>query len=292
MVVPVARTAGAARRGGGAVNAEAVHRVGIALWALTLVLLLGTLFVRRQQAAARGRGRRLFGAAGGGSRLRTGIRAGPVTPRRWVSVAGAGCAVWALVGETTGLACGIAVALLVHRWMCADDIRRSRRGPVEDARPRLSWRPRQREGGTPADLPLAADLLAACVAAGAGPVEAAEAVGSSLDGLVGERLRHVAAEIRLGGEPERAWALFGSLPGAGGLAGLLQRATISGAPVAGPALSLAADCRARWARTATAAARRAGVLVTAPLGLCFLPAFLILGVAPVLLGLAGELTRR
>ncbi|NJA60175.1 translation initiation factor IF-2, partial [Streptomyces sp. NEAU-H3] len=49
---------------------------------------------------------------------------------------------------------------------------------------------------------------------------------------------------------------------------------------------------ARWARGATAAARRAGVLVTAPLGLCFLPAFLILGVAPVLLGLAGELTRR
>ncbi|WP_043255161.1 type II secretion system F family protein [Streptomyces sp. Tu6071] len=273
-------------------NAEAVHRMGIALWALTLLLLPATLLARRRRAVVRGRGRRLFGAAWGGSPLRTGIRAEPAAARRWVSVVGAGCAVWSLVGGTPGAACGFTVACVVHRWMRADDVRRSRSASEDGGPPRNFRRPRRREEGTPADLPLAADLLAACVAAGAGPVEAAEAVGASLDELVGERLRHVAAEIRLGGEPERAWALFGSLPGAGGLAGLLQRATVSGAPVAGPALALAADCRARWARGATAAARRAGVLVTAPLGLCFLPAFLLLGVAPVLLGLAGELTRR
>ncbi|MZE78830.1 type II secretion protein F, partial [Streptomyces sp. SID5475] len=33
----------------------------------------------------------------------------------------------------------------------------------------------------------------------------------------------------------------------------------------------------------------AAVLATAPLGLCFLPAFLTVGVAPVLIGLAGDL---
>ncbi|MFJ4439580.1 type II secretion system F family protein [Streptomyces sp. NPDC088923] len=273
-------------------SAEVVHRVGIALWALTLVLLPGVLLSRRRRVVTRRRGRRLFGAAGVRFPFGTGIRAGPATARRWVSVVGAGGAVWSLVGGMTGAAWGLGAAFLVHRWMRAEDVRRLGSGPVDDGRPRGFRRPRRLECGTPADLPLAADLLAACVAAGAGPVEAAEAVGGSLDGLVGERLRHVAAEIRLGGEPERAWALFGSLPGAGGLAGLLQRATTSGAPVAAPALALAADCRARWARTAGAAARRAAVLVTAPLGLCFLPAFLILGVAPVLLGLAGELTRR
>jgi hypothetical protein len=30
------------------------------------------------------------------------------------------------------------------------------------------------------------------------------------------------------------------------------------------------------------------VLITAPLGVCFLPAFLVLGIAPVVVGLAGE----
>ncbi len=39
---------------------------------------------------------------------------------------------------------------------------------------------------------------------------------------------------------------------------------------------------------AEARAQRAGVLIAAPLGLCFLPAFLVLGVVPVVIGLAGE----
>ena len=34
--------------------------------------------------------------------------------------------------------------------------------------------------------------------------------------------------------------------------------------------------------------QRAAVLITAPLGLCFLPAFLVLGIAPVVIGLAGQ----
>ena len=38
-----------------------------------------------------------------------------------------------------------------------------------------------------------------------------------------------------------------------------------------------------------ARAERAGVLVTGPLGLCFLPAFLALGIVPVVVGLAGPL---
>ncbi len=36
-------------------------------------------------------------------------------------------------------------------------------------------------------------------------------------------------------------------------------------------------------------AERAGVLIAGPLGLCFLPAFLCLGIVPVVLGLAGRL---
>jgi hypothetical protein len=37
------------------------------------------------------------------------------------------------------------------------------------------------------------------------------------------------------------------------------------------------------------AARRVGVLVVAPLGLAFLPAFVLLGIVPVVIGLAAPL---
>lgn len=140
-----------------------------------------------------------------------------------------------------------------------------------------------------AQLPLAADLLSACLAAGAGPCEAADAVGDSLDGPVGRRLGQVAAELRLGGEPAVVWHRLGALPGAAGLARVLSRAMETGAPAVDPVARLAADCRADRGRQATARARRAGALATAPLGLCFLPAFLLIGVAPVVIGLAEGL---
>ncbi|MFK8912377.1 type II secretion system F family protein [Streptomyces sp. YS-3] len=142
------------------------------------------------------------------------------------------------------------------------------------------------------ELPLAADLLAACLSAGAGPREAAGAVGESLDGPVGRRLAQIAAELRLGGEPAEAWGRLGEIPGAAGLARCLERAASSGAPAAGPVGRVAERCRAERARTTAARARRAGVLITGPLGLCFLPAFLAAGVAPVVIGLAGGLLGR
>ncbi|MEO3752621.1 type II secretion system F family protein [Streptomyces sp. B6B3] len=138
-------------------------------------------------------------------------------------------------------------------------------------------------------LPLATELLAACLAAGAAPGEAAAAVGSAFDGPVGTALRRAAAELRLGGEPAIAWGRFGQLPGADGLARRLELAHGSGAPVARVVAAEAAECRGRRLRLAQTRARRAAVYVTGPLGLCFLPAFLVTGVAPVVLGLARRL---
>ncbi|MEV6292541.1 type II secretion system F family protein [Streptomyces sp. NPDC051896] len=195
------------------------------------------------------------------------------TLRRWLPLAGAVCGAWVLVGGVTGAVLGLGAGVVL-RW----------------------WRNRQLAVGRPepvgtADatrqLPLAADLLAACIAAGAGPVIAAQAVGEALDGPVGQALARGAAEVRLGGEPAAAWRRLAELPGAGALARLLERADESGLPAAGPAARLASDARAQWARTATARARRAAVLISAPVGLCFLPAFIAVGVLPVVIGLAG-----
>ena len=69
----------------------------------------------------------------------------------------------------------------------------------------------------------------------------------------------------------------------------LARAAEGGAPVAAAVARMAGDARLRAAADGEAAARRAGVLAVAPLGLCFLPAFVLLGVVPVIAGLAGPL---
>ncbi|MFJ4969806.1 type II secretion system F family protein [Streptomyces sp. NPDC088755] len=195
---------------------------------------------------------------------------------RWGAPAGAWLTGWILIGGLLGCAAGSAAAYGMWRWQRS----RPRPGPGET---------REERAAVAVQLPLAADLLAACVAVGAGPREAAEAVGESIGGPVGDRLARAAAEIRLGGEPAEAWGRFGEIPGAGPLARCLHRAGSTGAPAAEPVSRLAEGMRAERADAAVARAQRAGVLITAPVGLCFLPAFLAVGVAPVIIGLAGGL---
>lgn len=140
-----------------------------------------------------------------------------------------------------------------------------------------------------AQLPLAAELLAACLAAGSGPRKAADEVGAALGGPLGARLARAAAELRLGGEPAAVWRRLGSHPETAGLARALERAQAGGVPAVESMTRLSANLRARRNREEQIRIRRAAVLVTGPLGLCFLPAFLLVGVAPVVIGLARSL---
>jgi pilus assembly protein TadC len=66
------------------------------------------------------------------------------------------------------------------------------------------------------------------------------------------------------------------------------RAGESGSAVVPALQRLAADLRSAGRSDLEAAVQRAGVWVLAPLGLCFLPAFLCLGVVPLVLGIAGD----
>lgn len=196
--------------------------------------------------------------------------------RRLLPVAGAMCAGWVLAGGVLGLLLGAAVGVGLRWW-------RNRREAAIAAE--------ETDAGLVAgQLPLTADLLAACIAAGAGPVAAAQAVGDALGGPVGRQLVRGAAEVRLGGQPADAWRGLVAIPGAASLGRLLERADESGLPAAGPVARLAAEARAGWGRSATERARKAAVMVTVPVGLCFLPAFIAVGVLPVVIGLAGGLT--
>lgn len=170
-----------------------------------------------------------------------------------------------------------------------------------------------------ADLPLLLDLLSSCLAGGAALSEAAGAVSAAVPGPAGRRLAAVCAQLAVGTAPSQAWlALTGPVrddtgePGGGPVRGgspgragppgegpaddplapaarALGRAAEGGAPVAAAVARLAADARARSRAQSELAARRVGVLVVAPLGLCFLPAFVLLGVVPVVAGLVGPL---
>ncbi|GIH22507.1 hypothetical protein Aph01nite_08170 [Acrocarpospora phusangensis] len=51
---------------------------------------------------------------------------------------------------------------------------------------------------------------------------------------------------------------------------------------------LADDARHATRSASSAAARKVGVQAVAPLGLCFLPAFVFLGIIPVVAGLATQ----
>ncbi len=69
---------------------------------------------------------------------------------------------------------------------------------------------------------------------------------------------------------------------------LARRSASSGAALAQGVAELAVSVRHEAADTARAAAERASVLIAGPLGLCYLPAFVCLGIVPVVAGLAGE----
>ncbi|MFH9575957.1 type II secretion system F family protein [Streptomyces sp. NPDC017454] len=262
-------------------NGDVVHRLGATVltvvWAVVATVLVAGWLARGFGAVRRERAVR---------RRLTGLLApepARAVPRRtevldavrgWLPLAGTVGAGWVLVGGVAGVVVGLVGAAVLWR-------RRSGRSAVgaEAAQAVAAQAARQ--------LPLAADLLAACIAAGAGPVAAAQAVGDALGGPVGNALVRGAAEVRLGGEPGGSWRALAAIPSAGPLARLLERADVSGLPAAGPVARLAAQARADWTRTTTARARRAAVMVTAPVGLCFLPAFIAVGVLPVVIGLAG-----
>ncbi|MEV5956520.1 type II secretion system F family protein [Streptomyces sp. NPDC051987] len=257
-------------------SAEAVHRLGMTVAPLTA---FGWSAWRLERARRGRRVRRKAAELLGPRRPERAENRADVSGavRRWLPVVGVLCGGWVLVGGVLGALLGLGVAVGLWRW-------RSRTGDADRAA--------ESEAAEAArQLPLAADLLAACIAAGAGPVEAAQAVGEALGGPVGEGLARGAAEVRLGGEPAAAWRRLAGLPGAAALARLLERADRSGLPAAAPVARLASDARAEWARGATERARRAAVLISAPVGLCFLPAFIAVGVLPVVTGLAGGVLR-
>ena len=132
------------------------------------------------------------------------------------------------------------------------------------------------------------DLLAACLRSGLPVPVAMQAVSGYLPPAPAAELRTIADRLALGADPDTAWEVPPNSPLAK-LARAARRSARSGAGLASVAVAIAAELRASATDLAAARGQRAGVLITGPLGLCFLPAFLALGVVPVIIGLASGL---
>jgi hypothetical protein len=66
----------------------------------------------------------------------------------------------------------------------------------------------------------------------------------------------------------------------------VARSGATGAPLARTVREVAADERARQRAALEERARAVGVRAVAPLAVCFLPAFVLVGVVPVVVGIA------
>ncbi|SNQ49291.1 Flp pilus assembly protein TadB [Frankia canadensis] len=217
--------------------------------------------------------------------------------------AGAACLALGMLADLVGLRWMRAFAAAVERRAAPVALDAARRGAPAGAA--------TEHGRLIADLPLALDLVAACLRGGATVAAALAAVGTATGGTLGRELRRAAAALADGDPALRACTElvrastphrpFDRLP-AGFRRGPLRsprsrwtvmtraavaafdRAQVSGARPAATLTRLAARARDEAHAEIIAAARRAGVLAVVPLGLCFLPAFLLLGVVPAVLG--------
>lgn len=193
----------------------------------------------------------------------------PVTPWVIAAVAGAG-GMWLIPGPV---------------WRTYRVVGPPARTP-RDREPR--WLGKKKGGDEPFAAAASYELFAVCLRSGLPVGTAARVVADSAPPALGRTLAEAADLLSLGADPLRAWAVPDDAdPAAQALAAMARRSARAGSsPVRGLG-ELADGQRAEAQDRAAAAAERAGVAISGPLGLCFLPAFVCLGIVPVVIGLAG-----
>ena len=150
---------------------------------------------------------------------------------------------------------------------------------------------RRRREQVAADLPHVVTLLGCALRSGAAPGEALAVVTRALPGAAADLLTPVAARLSLGGDPADVWSDLATVPGLAPLGRSLGRAHRTGASVVEAVERLADDLTGAARATVEDKARAVGVKAAVPLGICLLPAFVLLGIVPLVAGLVGGLTR-
>ena len=183
-----------------------------------------------------------------------------------------------ILGALTGLL-GMGLAFAGRRWTAA----LVHRAEVESA---ASHGAEQTSNVPPVDTALVLELLAAQLRAGLAPLAA---LGTLAEALNSRPLHTVCQRLQMGSGWGSAWS--GSAAGTfGELRDALAPAYTGGAPSMALLLSLADAHRLSERRAAERAAGKLSVALVVPLGLCSLPAFICLGIVPILISLLPTLT--
>ncbi|MCC2309484.1 type II secretion system F family protein [Cellulomonas chengniuliangii] len=162
-----------------------------------------------------------------------------------------------------------------------------RRAAVAAPRAGGAGRDRDARAVAPLDVSLVLELVDVALATGVSVPHALQAVGAAVGGRDGEALERTGSMLVLGSSWQEAWARAPRRLEA--VARCLEPAWSAGSAPGAALRSQAAAVRRGRQRAAREAAARMGVHLVLPLGLCFLPAFVLLGLAPVMLSLAEGL---
>lgn len=139
------------------------------------------------------------------------------------------------------------------------------------------------------DLPHVVHMLGVALAAGSSLAEAIRQVAQALPGPATETLRAAEGRLAVGVPATQVWTSLTRQPGFERVGRAFARAETSGAPIAEMMVHLGEDL-ARAARAEVEdRARTVGVRAALPLGLCLLPAFLVIGIVPVVASSLGAL---
>jgi hypothetical protein len=135
------------------------------------------------------------------------------------------------------------------------------------------------------DVAVVLDLLDAACLAGCSVPGALAAVGEVAGGRRGRDLARAARRLHDGAPWPEAWA--GADPRLAPVADAVRPSWEDGVAPAGALRAAAATLRRERQAAATAAAGRLGVRLVLPLAVCHLPAFVLVGLVPVLVSVAG-----
>ncbi|MHC6222170.1 type II secretion system F family protein [Arthrobacter sp. MMS24-S77] len=146
------------------------------------------------------------------------------------------------------------------------------------------WNSRGHEGLR--NVPMILELVAAMLDSGAGLGRSLELIAGCASPELSRSLGSVVSALDIGTDWETAWRSSGQqCDEARKLKDALAFAALTGAPSSAILYAQAARLRREQFRAAEKRAAALGVKLVIPLGLCSLPAFICLGVVPVLLAM-------
>ena len=190
-----------------------------------------------------------------------------------------------ILGVLTGIL-GLGLAFAGRRWTAAL-VHRAEVDSVQTTNAESETeKPASPAAAVPVDTALVLELLAAQLRAGLAPLAA---LGTLAEALNSRPLHTVCQRLQMGSGWQSAWS--GPAAGTfGELRDALAPAYTGGAPSTALLLSLADAHRLSERRAAERAAGKLSVALVVPLGLCSLPAFICLGIVPILISLLPTLT--